>query len=219
MVAMPCTTPPASMTPNRTATPEAMIRVPPMSRRPVLLVETRVVDPEMNDAKTGEPGEIVHRSPHLMVGYWGKPEETREAFEGGWFHSGDLGHFDEEGYLYVVDRLKDVINTGGVQVSGREVEEALYDHEAVSEVAVIGLPDEKWIEAVSAVVALKSGTEATDTLATELKERAREHLAPFKVPKHVFFVDDLPRNGAGKLLKRELRERFADRGSLPAEPG
>lgn len=187
--------------------------------RPVLLVETRVVDPHMNDAPTGEPGEIVHRSPHLMVGYWNKPEETKEAFEGGWFHSGDLGYFDEEGYLYVVDRVKDVINTGGVQVSGREVEEALYDHEAVSEVAVIGLPDEKWIEAVSAVVALKGDAEPTDELAAELKERAREHLAPFKVPKHVFFVDDLPRNGAGKLLKRELRERFADRVSPPAGRG
>ncbi|HET7480712.1 MAG TPA: acyl-CoA synthetase [Rubrobacteraceae bacterium] len=184
--------------------------------RPVLLVETRVVDPEMNDVASGEPGEIVHRSPHLMVGYWGKPEDTREAFEGGWFHSGDLGYFDEEGYLYIVDRVKDVINTGGVQVSGREVEEALYDHEAVSEVAVIGLPDELWIEAVSAVVALKSGAEATEELARGLKERAREHLAPFKVPKHVFFVDDLPRNGAGKILKRELRERFAERVSPPA---
>ncbi len=178
--------------------------------RPALLVETRVVDPEMNDVPPGETGEIVHRSPHLMVGYWDKPEETEEVFEGGWFHSGDLGYLDEEGYLYVVDRVKDVINTGGVQVSGREVEDALYDHEAVSEVAVIGLPDEKWIEAVSAVVALKEGSDASDTLAGELEQRAREQLAPFKVPKHIFFVDDLPRNASGKLLKRELRERFAE---------
>ena len=117
--------------------------------RPALLVETRVVDPEMNDAPPGERGEIVHRSPHLMTGYWEKPEETEEAFGGGWFHSGDLGYFDEEGYLYVVDRVKDVINTGGIQVSGSEVEDVLFDHEAVSEVAVIGLPDEKWIEAVA----------------------------------------------------------------------
>ncbi len=178
--------------------------------RPVLNVETRVVDEEMNDVPPGEFGEIVHRSPHLMAGYWEKPEETEEAFRDGWFHSEDLGYLDEDGYLYVVDRVKDVINTGGVQVAGREVEDALYGHEAVSEVAVIALPDEKWIEAVSAVVAIKEDTEPSDALADELKAFARERLAPFKVPKHVFFVDDLPRNTAGKILKRELRTRFAE---------
>jgi fatty-acyl-CoA synthase len=161
----------------------------------------------MNDAPTGERGEIVHRSPHLMSGYWEKPEETREAFEGGWFHSGDLGYFDEEGYLYVVDRVKDVINTGGIQVSGSEVEDVLFDHEAVSEVAVIGLPDEKWIEAVSAVVVAKDGAD-TENLGEELQEYARANLADFKRPKHIFFVEDLPRNAAGKILKRELREEF-----------
>jgi fatty-acyl-CoA synthase len=175
--------------------------------RPALLVETRVVDPEMNDTPSGERGEIVHRSPHLMVGYWDKPDETREAFEGGWFHSGDLGYIDEEGYLYVVDRVKDVINTGGIQVSGSEVEDVLFQHEAVSEVAVIGLPDEKWIEAVSAVVVPRKDTE-TENLREELQEHASAKLAPFKRPKHIFFVDDLPRNAAGKILKRELREEF-----------
>lgn len=99
----------------------------------------------MNDCAPGEAGEIVHRSPHLMHGYWEKPEETEEAFAGGWFHSSDLGYFDEEGFLYVLDRIKDVINTGGEAVSGRDVEDALYTYEAVREVAVIGLPDEKWI--------------------------------------------------------------------------
>ena len=178
--------------------------------RAILNVETRVVDPEMNDVPPGEIGEIVHRSPQLMIGYWDKPEETEEAFAGGWFHSGDLGYMDEGGYLYVVDRVKDVINTGGILVSGREVEDVLYDHEAVSEVAVVALPDEKWIEAVSAVVALKSGAEPDEALAEELRTRARERLAPFKVPKHVFFVDDLPRNASGKILKRELRARFAN---------
>jgi fatty-acyl-CoA synthase len=177
--------------------------------RPVLNVETRVVDPEMNDAPAGEMGEIVHRSPHLMIGYWEKPEETEEVFVGGWFHSGDLGYLDEGGYLYVVDRVKDVINTGGVQVAGREVEDVLYDHESVSEVAVIALPDPKWIEAVSAVVALKEGAEPGDALIDELRAHARERLASFKIPKHIFFVDDLPRNTAGKILKRELRARFA----------
>jgi fatty-acyl-CoA synthase len=178
--------------------------------RPVLLVETRVVDPDMNDTPPNETGEIVHRSPQLMTGYWEKPEETEEEFEGGWFHSGDLGYFDEEGYLYVVDRVKDVINTGGVQVSGRDVEEALFEHEAVSEVAVIGLPDEKWIEAVSAVVVSREGA-AGENLRDELEAHAREKLADYKRPKHIFFVEDLPRNAAGKILKRELRKEFADK--------
>ena len=109
-----------------------------------------------------------------------------------------------------MDRVKDVINTGGMQVSGRDVEDALFEHEAVSEVAVIGLPDEKWIEAVSAVVVTKEDV-AGENLREELEEHAREKLADYKRPKHVFFVEDLPRNAAGKILKRELREEFADR--------
>ncbi len=188
---------------------------PSSAGKPVLNVRTRVVDPEMNDVEPGEHGEIVHRSPQLMVGYWDKPEETEEVFEGDWFHSGDLGYVDEEGYLYVVDRVKDVINTGGIVVSGREVEDALYGHDSVSEVAVIALPDDKWIEAVGAVVALRDGFEGSDALATELQDFARQSLAPFKTPKQVFFVEDLPRNTAGKVLKRELRERFAQ--AAPSE--
>lgn len=178
--------------------------------RPVLLVETRVVDHEMNELPPGEHGEIVHRSPHLMSRYWEKPEGTEEVFEGGWFHSGDLGYFDEEGYLYVVDRVKDVINTGGMQVSGSDVEVALFGHEAVSEVAVIGLPDEKWIEAVSAVIVPKEDADQ-ENLREELEQHARKKLANFKRPKHIFFVEDLPRNAAGKILKRELREEFAEK--------
>ena len=159
----------------------------------------------MNDCPPGEMGEIVHRSPQLLVGYWDKPEETEAAFAGGWFHSGDVGFLDEGGYLFIADRVKDIINTGGVVVSSREVEEALYTHPAVSEVAVIALPDPKWIEAVAAVVSIKSGhsIEGVDLIA-----HARTRLAPFKVPKRVFFVDTLPRNTAGKLLKRELRKIY-----------
>ena len=145
-----------------------------------------------------------------MISYWEKPEETEEVFKGGWFHSGDLGYFDEEGYLYVVDRVKDVINTGGIQVSGSDVEDTLFDHEAVSEVAVIGLPDEKWIEAISAIVVPMEDADR-ENLREELEEHAKERLADFKRPKHIFFVEDLPRNAAGKILKRELREEFADR--------
>jgi fatty-acyl-CoA synthase len=174
--------------------------------RPVLNVETRIVDPEMRDVAPGEQGEIVHRSPHLLREYWNKPAETAEAFAGGWFHSGDVGYRDEAGYIYVVDRIKDVINTGGVLVASREVEEALFTHPAVSEVAVIALPDPKWVEAVTAVVVLRAGMCATEA---ELIAHARQRLAPFKLPKRVIFIDILPRNTAGKLLKRELRKIYA----------
>ena len=174
--------------------------------RPVLNVETRIVDPEMRDVAPGEQGEIVHRSPHLLREYWNKPAETADAFVGGWFHSGDVGYRDEAGYIYVIDRIKDVINTGGVLVASREVEEALFTHPAVSEVAVIALPDPKWVEAVTAVVVLRAGMRATEA---ELIAHARQHLAPFKLPKRVIFTDNLPRNTAGKLLKRELRKVYA----------
>jgi fatty-acyl-CoA synthase len=179
--------------------------------RPVLNVQTRVVDAQMKDVAPGERGEIVHRSPHLMLGYWGKPAETEQAFEGGWFHSGDIGVLDEAGYLYIVDRIKDVINTGGVLVASREVEDALFTHPDVSEVAVIAIPDPKWVEAIAAVVVLRPGAtlEAGDAGAAALLEHARATLAPYKLPKRVFFADSLPKNTAGKLLKRELRTLYA----------
>lgn len=187
--------------------PEEHAIQPASAGRPVLNVETRVVDDQMQDMPLGEMGEIVHRSPQTMIGYWDKPEQTEEAFEGGWFHSGDMGYFDQDGFLFVVDRVKDIINTGGVVVSSREVEECLFTHPAVSEVAVIALPDERWIEAVTAVVCLKDGFSASEE---ELIAFAKERMAHFKVPKSVHFVDDLPRSTAGKLLKRELRKQFAE---------
>ncbi|MDE2362425.1 MAG: AMP-binding protein [Hyphomicrobiales bacterium] len=179
---------------------------PASAGRAILSVETRVVDFEMNDCAPGVHGEIVHRSPQLLNEYYNKPEETKEAFAGGWFHSGDVGYFDDEGYLFVVDRVKDIIKSGGVVVAGREVEEALFKHPSVSEVAVIGLPDPKWIEAVTAIVVLKPGFEPDEDA---LIAHAREHLAPFKVPKKVVYAQNLPRNTAGKLLKRELRVEYA----------
>lgn len=142
-----------------------------------------------------------------MVGYWDKPRETEEAFQGGWFHSGDVGYLDEAGYLHIVDRIKDVINTGGVVVASREVEEAIYTHPAVAEVAVVALPDPKWIEAVTAFVVLRTG-QSVD--AEGVIAHCRGHLAPFKLPKQVHFVDSLPRNTAGKLLKRELRRAYSE---------
>lgn len=190
--------------------PEEHDARPASAGRPVLNVETRIVDEAMQDVPPGTQGEIVHRSPQLLTGYWDKPAETEQAFAGGWFHSGDVGTMDEEGYIFVVDRLKDVIKTGGVIVASREVEEALFTHPAVSEVAVIGLPDPKWIEAVTAIVVLKAATKASEE---ELMAHARTHLAPFKVPKRVIFTEALPRNTAGKLLKRELRTIYGTTGA------
>lgn len=173
--------------------------------RPALNVETRIVGEDGEPLPPGEVGEIVHRSPHAMLGYWNDPEKTAEAFRGGWFHSGDLGVMDEDGYLSVVDRKKDMIKTGGENVASREVEEAIYQHPAVAEAAVFGVPDEKWIEAVTAAVVLREGASLT---AEELVAFLRERLAPFKTPKHVRFVESLPKNASGKVLKRELREAF-----------
>ncbi|QIK10033.1 acyl-CoA synthetase [Streptomyces sp. ID38640] len=178
--------------------------------RPVLFVEARVVDEAGREVPDGTRGEVVYRSPQLCTGYWDKPEETAEAFRGGWFHSGDLAVRDAEGYFTVVDRVKDVINSGGVLVASRQVEDVLYEHPQVAEVAVIGLPDERWIEAVTAVVVRRAdGAGGGDEVGErELIEAARARLAPFKAPKRVMFVDALPRNASGKVLKRELRARF-----------
>jgi fatty-acyl-CoA synthase len=185
--------------------PEEHDARPDSAGRPVLFVEIKVIDDDDNEIAGAGQGEVLYRSPQLCTGYWDKPEETEEAFAGGWFHSGDLVRIDEEGYIFVVDRVKDVINTGGVLVASREVEEALYTHPAVAEVAVIGTPHPRWIEAITAVVVTREP--ATED---ELLAHARDHLAPFKLPKAVHFVDELPKNPSGKLLKRELRERFGD---------
>jgi acyl-CoA synthetase (AMP-forming)/AMP-acid ligase II len=150
----------------------------------------------------GERGEIVMRGPKVFKGYWRDPEATAKAFAGGWFHTGDIGVRDEDGYVFIVDRLKDMILSGGENVAGSEVERVLYEHAAVLEVAVVGRPDPKWGEVPVAFVALRPGTTAT---ADELIEHCRGQLARFKVPKAVTFIDALPRNPSGKVLKRELR--------------
>jgi fatty-acyl-CoA synthase len=184
--------------------PEDQLRKPGSAGKPVLNVETRVVDDRMEDVAPGEIGEIVHRSPHLMLGYYHDEERTRAAFEGGWFHSGDLGVLDADGYLSVVDRKKDMIKTGGENVASREVEEAIYRLPQVSEVAVIGLPHPHWVEAVTAVVVVKAGQAlaAGDVLA-----HCHTCLGTYKVPKAVVFAEALPKNPSGKLLKRELRRQ------------
>lgn len=174
--------------------------------RPGLNVETRVVDDEGRDVLIGEVGEIVHRSPHLILGYYNDPEKTAASFKVGWFHSGDLGRFDEDGYLYVVDRKKDMIKTGGENVASREVEEVIFRHPKVAEVAVFGVPHPKWIEAVAAVVVAKSGEALT---VDEIEQYCLDTLSRFKVPKHIALRDKLPKNASGKILKRELRLEFA----------
>ncbi|MFD3923036.1 acyl-CoA synthetase [Streptomyces sp. NPDC058595] len=172
--------------------------------RPVRFVEARVVDEDGKEVPDGTAGEVVYRSPQLCAGYWRKPEETADAFRDGWFRSGDLAVRDTHGFYTVVDRVKDVINSGGVLVASRQVEDALYTHPGVAETAVIGLPDDRWIEAVTAVVVPRG--EVTED---ELLGHAREKLAHFKAPKKVLFVTELPRNASGKILKRELRDRFS----------
>jgi fatty-acyl-CoA synthase len=186
--------------------PEDQLRKAGSAGRAVLNVETRVVDDAMHDVAPGEVGEIVHRSPQLLSGYFNDPERTAAAFEGGWFHSGDLATIDEEGYITVVDRKKDMIKTGGENVASREVEETVYRLEGVSEVAVVGLPHPYWIEAVTAVIVRKPGFESMDE--ARVIAHCRAQMAHFKVPKKVIFVDTLPKNPSGKLLKRELRTRF-----------
>ncbi|MFF3014222.1 fatty acyl-CoA synthetase [Streptomyces sp. NPDC057939] len=172
--------------------------------RPVRHVRAKVVDEDGADVPDGTPGEVVYRSPQLCLGYWNDPAASEEAFRDGWFRSGDLAVRDADGYFTVVDRVKDVINSGGVLVASRQVEDALYTHPGVAEAAVIGLPDEKWIEAVTAVVVPRG--EVTEA---ELMAHARERLAHFKAPKRVVFAEALPRNASGKILKRELRDRLA----------
>ncbi len=185
--------------------PQDQLRKPGSCGRAVLNVETRVVDDAMRDVASGQVGEIVHRSPHLMLGYFHDDERTKAAFQGGWFHSGDLATIDEEGFIFVVDRKKDMIKSGGENVASREVEEMIYRLPAVSEVAVIGVPHPKWVEAVAAVIVVKAGQTLTQQ---EVLAHCDRHLAGFKTPKAIVFAPALPKNPSGKLLKRDLRERY-----------
>jgi fatty-acyl-CoA synthase len=166
-------------------------------------VAARVVDDNMNDVPVGQVGEIVYRAPTLMAGYWNNPKATAEAFAGGWFHSGDLVRQDEEGYVWVVDRKKDMIISGGENIYCAEVENVLAGHPAIVEVAVVGRPDERWGEVPVAVAAVH-----TDLDLGDLDQFLTERLARYKHPKALEIVDALPRNPAGKVLKTELRARF-----------
>jgi acyl-CoA synthetase (AMP-forming)/AMP-acid ligase II len=170
--------------------------------RPCLYLDLEVWDEQGRPVAAGERGEVVMRGPKVFKGYWRDPDATARAFAGGWFHTGDVGVRDEDGYLWIVDRLKDMIVSGGENIAGSEVERVLYEHPAVLEAAVVGRPDERWGEVPVAFVALR---QAGSTTADELMTWCRERLARFKVPKEVTFLDALPRNPSGKVLKRELR--------------
>jgi fatty-acyl-CoA synthase len=186
--------------------PEDQLKHAGSAGRASLNTETAVVDEQDRPVPPGIVGEIVHRSPHAMIGYLNDPERTAAAFRAGWFHSGDLGYLDDDGYLYVVDRKKDMIKTGGENVAGREVEETLYLHEAVAEAAVFGVSHPSWVEAVVAAVVPKTGAELDPE---DVIAHCRERLAGYKTPKYVVIMDELPKNPSGKIVKRQLREQFS----------
>jgi acyl-CoA synthetase (AMP-forming)/AMP-acid ligase II len=175
--------------------------------RPRSCVELRVVDEDGRDLPVGERGEILVRGPVVMRGYWNRPEETAEALRDGWLHTGDVGAFDDHGYLYVLDRMKDMVISGGNNVYAREVEEVLLRHPAVDAVAVIGLPDRDWGERVVAVVVAAAGSDVDEGA---LVDHCRANLAAYKKPREVYFVDELPVSAYGKVLKRELRASLTD---------
>jgi len=167
--------------------------------------EMRLVADNDNDVPVGTPGEILFRSDYMIAGYWNKPEETKELLKNGWMHTGDIGRLDKDGYLYIVDRKKDLIVSGGENISSKEIEDVIYSHPAVLECAVIGVPSEKWGEEVKAVVALRKGMAATPG---EIINHCAQHLGGFKKPKSVEIWDELPKNPVGKIMKREVREKF-----------
>ena len=173
--------------------------------REVTGVRVRVVDERDKELPSGESGQIVVRSDLVMKGYWNRPEANAEALRGGWFHTGDVGFLDSDGYLFITDRMKDMIISGGANVYPREVEEVISQHPAVAEVAVIGVPDDKWGEAVKALVVLKSGAQAEPG---EIISYCKDNLASYKKPQSVEFLSSLPKNAYGKVLKRELREPY-----------
>jgi fatty-acyl-CoA synthase len=176
----------------------------------------RIVDDDMNDVASGEVGEIVYRGPTLMAGYWNKPQATAEALDGGWFHSGDLVRQDEEGYIYVVDRKKDMIISGGENIYSAEVENALSRHPAIADVAVIGAAHEQWGETPVAVIVATDPS--SPPILEEVAEWLRDRLASYKKPTVLVVLDELPRNAAGKILKHELRAQYGEptRGSSVA---
>jgi long-chain acyl-CoA synthetase len=187
---------------------EDYVRKPDSVGLPVPVCDVRVVGPDEEDVPVGETGELWIRGPNIVRGYWNKPEATATSFTDGWLHSGDVAKLDDEGFIYIVDRAKDMVIRGGENVYSAEVEAAIFEHPSVSDAAVIGVPHEVLGEEVGAVVVLKPACELT---ADELRAHVAQRIAGFKVPSHVWFIEgELPRNPAGKVLKRELREQVLE---------
>jgi acyl-CoA synthetase (AMP-forming)/AMP-acid ligase II len=202
--------------------PVATILTPEDHSNPVLArsagraaasVEVRIVGPDDAELPRGQVGEIVARGDNVMLGYWNQPELTAAAVVDGWMHTGDAGYMDDAGYVFVVDRIKDMIITGGENVYSAEVENALAKHDAVAACAVIGVPDDQWGERVHAVVVFQPGTSASES---ELRDFCRQHIANYKLPRSVAVVDALPLSSAGKVLKGELRQHYTEGASSPA---
>ncbi|MFA1710127.1 long-chain-fatty-acid--CoA ligase [Peribacillus frigoritolerans] len=168
-------------------------------------VEIRLVDADGNDVGVGQVGEVIARGSNIMKGYWKLPEETAASLQGNWYYTGDMATIDEDNYIYIVDRKKDMIISGGVNIYSIEIENTIYTHPDVMEATVIGVPDMKWGEAVKAFVVKKQGSQLSEQVLTDF---LRNTLAGFKVPKSIEFMDELPKNGTGKILKRSLRERL-----------
>ena len=186
-------------------TPEQTRRLSSCGKE-LLGVEVRVVNSDGEDVHPGEIGEVIALGPNVMLGYWRMPEATAAAIVDGWMHTGDLATIDEENYVFIVDRAKDMIISGGENIYSVEVENALYTHPAVLEVAVIGIPDVTWGETVLAVVVCKPGMQVTSD---ELIAHTRTLIAGYKVPRSIEFSQDaLPKSGAGKILKRDLRDKY-----------
>lgn len=173
--------------------------------RPVSTTSIKIVDENNQEVPAGEIGEIAVKTSQMMVGYWKAPKLTKETIVDGWIHTRDMGYLDEDGYLYLVDRKSDMIISGGFNVYPREVEEVLYQHPAVLEAAVVGVPDEKWVETVKAFVVLKKNHTATEE---EIIEFCKERLASYKKPTSVEFIDELPKSPVGKVVRRVLREKY-----------
>jgi acyl-CoA synthetase (AMP-forming)/AMP-acid ligase II len=185
--------------------PEEVVKRLSSAGKPCLNVEVKVVDETDKEVPTGEVGEVIVKGYHIMKGYWNLPQATEDVMKDGWVHTGDMGYFDSKGYLFLVDRKRDVIISGAFNIYPKEVEDVIVTHPHVKEVAVIGVPDEKWGEAVKAVVVPKEGSQITEQ---EIIDHCRDHMASFKKPKSVDVVKDLPRNPYGKVLKTALREPY-----------